>query len=138
MGSQRQPKGVPVGGQFAAAAHPDPQLRLTRTYRDEEHRLESNAIEAIYTAGRGRGRNRHENIDRITEAYEAAGAYVDSLGEPRNAHEGAARSRFAQLRVQFESDKDSLDDKTLRDRKFEAAGQANWVIEYRSTTYNNR
>ena len=138
MTTSRQPKGVPGGGQFAAAAHPDPQLRLTRTYRDEEHRLESNAIETIYTAGRGRGRNRHGNIDRITEAYDAAGAYVDSLGEPRNEHEEAARKRFRDLRDQFESDKVSLDDKTLRDRKFEAAGQANWVIEYRSSAYNNR
>jgi hypothetical protein len=134
--ADRQPRGIPAGGQFAATAHAEPALSL-RTYRDEEHRLERNAVEAIYTAGRGRGRNRHGNIDRITEAYDAAGAYVDSLGAPRNTPEADARERFQSLREQFETDKDSLDDKSLRDRKFEAARQANWVIEYRSSSYNN-
>lgn len=133
----RQPKGIPVGGQFAAAAHGEPPVSL-RTYRDEEHRLERNAVEAIYTAGRGRGRNRHGNIDRITEAWDAACAYVDSLSGPRNEHEQAARERFQSLRAAFEADQDSLDDKTLRDRKFEAAGQANWVIEFRTGPYNKR
>lgn len=131
----RQPKGIPVGGQFAAAAHGEAAISL-RTYRDEEHRLERNAIEAIYTAGRGRGRNRHGNIDRITEAWDAAGAYVGSLGEPRNGHELAAREKFQSLRAAFEADQDSLDDKTLKDRKFEAARQANWVIEYRLPVYD--
>lgn len=134
--ASRQPKGIPAGGQFAATAHGEPKLSL-HTYRDEEHRLERNVVEAVYTAGRGRGRNRHGNIDRINEAWDAAGAYVDSLDEPRNQHEQVARERFRTLREQFEADKDSLDDKTLRDRKFEAARQANWIIEYRSDSYNN-
>lgn len=137
MGADRHPRGIPIGGQFAATTHTEPAVNL-RTYRDEEHRLERNAVEAIYTAGRGRGRNRHGNIDRIAEAYAAAGAYVDSLGEPRNAPEADARQAFQELREEFETDKDSLDGKTLRDRKFEVAGQANWVIEYRTTSYNNR
>ncbi|ACL41954.1 hypothetical protein Achl_4003 (plasmid) [Pseudarthrobacter chlorophenolicus A6] len=137
MSTDRQPRGIPVGGQFAAATRTEPAVSL-RTYRDEEHRLERNAVEAIYTAGRGRGRNRHGNIDRITEAYDAAGAYVDSLGEARNVPEADARQAFQELREEFEADKDSLDDKTLRDRKFEVAGQANWVVEYRSSSYNNQ
>lgn len=137
MNTDRQPRGIPVGGQFAATTHAEPALSL-RTYRDEEHRLERTAVEAIYTAGRGRGRNRHGNIDRITEAYAAAGAYVDSLGEPRNQVEAEARDTFQDLRARFETEQEFLDDKTLRDRKFEVAGQANWVIEYRSTAYNNR
>jgi hypothetical protein len=135
--ADRQPKGIPAGGQFAATAHAEPALSL-RTYRDEEHRLERKAIEAIYTAGRGRGRNRHGNIDRITEAYDASGAYVDSLGDARNPEETEARDAFQKLRAQFETDEGSLDDKTLRDRKFEVARQANWIIEYRTPSYNNR
>jgi hypothetical protein len=134
--ADRQPRGIPVGGQFAATAHAEPALSL-RTYRDEEHRLERNAIAAIYTAGRGRGRNRHGNIDRISEAYDAAGVYVDSLGQPRNLQEADARGTFQSLREEFEDEKDSLDDKTLRDRKFQAARQANWIIEYRSDSYNH-
>jgi hypothetical protein len=137
VSAERQPKGIPAGGQFAATAHAEPQLNL-RTYRDEEHRLERNAVEAIYTAGRGRGRNRHGNIDRITEAYDAAGAYVDSLGDARNPVETEARDAFQELRAQFETEQAHLDDKTLRDRKFEVARQANWVIEYRTTSYTNR
>lgn len=134
--ANRQPKGIPVGGQFAVAAHGEAPVSL-RTSRDEEHRLERNAIEAIYTAGRGRGRNRHGNIDRITEAWDAAGAYVEALGEPRNKHEAAAREEFKNLRSAFEAEKDTLDDKTLRDRKFEAASYANWVIEYRTGPYSD-
>jgi hypothetical protein len=137
MSAVRQPKGIPAGGQFAATAHAEPALNL-RTYRDEEHRLERNAVEAIYTAGRGRGRNRHGNIDRITEAYDAAVSYVDSLGEPKNPAETEARDAFQELRAEFEADQEHLDDKTLRDRKFEVARQANWVIEYRTPSYNNR
>lgn len=137
MEQNRVPKGVRAAGQFAATAHAEPALSLN-TGPDAEHRLERDAIEAIYTAGRGRGRNRHGNLDRITEAYDAAGAYVDSLGEPRNQVEAEARNTFQELRARFETEKEHLDDKALRDRKFEVAGKANWVIEYRSTTYTNR
>jgi hypothetical protein len=137
MGADRQPRGIPAGGQFAATAHAEPQLRL-HAGPEEEYRLERAAVNAIYTAGRGRGRNRHGNIDRITEAYDAAVSYVDSLGEPKNPAEAEALDAFHELRARFEIDESSLDDKTLRDRKFEAARQANWVIEYRTPSYNNR
>ncbi|MET4144183.1 hypothetical protein [Arthrobacter sp. UYCo732] len=137
MSAGRQPKGVPVGGQFAATTHAEPALTLNAG-KDEEHQLERASIHAIYTAGRGIGRNRHGNIDRITEAYDAAGAYVDSLGAARNPPETEARDAFQELRAQFETEQDHLDDKTLRDRKFEVAQQANWVSEYRSDSYNNR
>lgn len=135
--SARQPRGVPVGGQFAAIAHAEPALTLGPG--DEgEHRRERTFVNAVYTAGRGRGRNRHGNIDRITEAYDAAGAYVDSLGDPRNTPEAEAREAFAELRAVFETEKDHLDDKALRDRKYEVASQASWIVEYRSDSYNNR
>lgn len=137
MAADRQPRGIPAGGQFVATTHAEPALSLNLS-RDEEHRLERVVVNAVYTAGRGRGRNRHGNIDRITEAYDAAGAYVDSLGDPRNQVEAEARDTFQELRARFETEKDHLDDKTLRDRKFEAARQANWVIEYRTDSYTNR
>lgn len=133
----RIPKGIRAAGQFAATAHAEPRLNLP-TYRDEEHRLERGAVNAIYTAGRGFGRNRHGNHDRIDEAWDAAGAYVDSLGDPRNEHEAAARGVFQAARERYEADKDTLSDKDRRDRKFEAARAASWVVEYRSDSYNNQ
>jgi hypothetical protein len=136
MAADRQPSGIPTGGQFAATSHAEPAVSL-RTYRDEEHRLERNMIEAVYTAGRGFGRNRHGNIDRITEAYDAAGAYVDTLGDPQNEQEQTARETFRRLRSSFEAEKGLLSDKGLRDRKFAVARSANWVVEYRSDSYNN-
>ncbi|QOT19333.1 hypothetical protein [Paenarthrobacter sp. YJN-5] len=133
MTTRRQPKGIPAGGLFAAINHTEPALSL-RTYRDEEHRLERNMVAAVYTAGRGFGRNRHGNIDRITEASDAAGAYVDSLGEPRNDREHAAREAFQRPRRSFEAEQNLLSDEGLRDRKFAVARSANWVVEYRSHT----
>lgn len=129
-------KGAVGAGQFAAMTHAPGTVQLGAP--KTEYELERAAVNAIYTAGRGFGRNRHGNIDRITEAYDAAGTYVDSLGQPRNPIEADARGTFQSLREEFEAEQDSLDDKTLRDRKFAAARQASWVIEYRTDSYNNR
>lgn len=134
---KRQPAGIPVGGQFAATTHAEPGLTLAAG-PDQEYQRERAVVNAVYTAGRGRGRNRHGNIDRIAEAYDAACAYVDSLADPRNPPEAEARDAFQESRATFETEQEHLDDKTLRDRKFEVARQANWVIEYRSDSYNNR
>lgn len=122
-------KGAVGAGQFTGTTHAPGTVQLAGP--PSEYELERGAVNAIYTAGRGFGRNRHGNIDRITEAYDAAGAYVDSLGQPRNPIEADARGTFDSLRKEFEAEQDGLDDKTLRDRKFEAARQASWVIEYR-------
>jgi hypothetical protein len=129
-------KGAAGAGQFTSTTHAPGTIQLGGP--PTEYELERQAVNAIYTAGRGFGRNRHGNIDRINEAYDAAGAYVDSLGQPRNPVEADARGTFQSLREEFEDEQGTLDDKTLRDRKFAAARQASWVIEYRTDSYNNR
>jgi vacuolar-type H+-ATPase subunit H len=127
-------KGNTGAGRFTATTHTPGTVQLGQP---TEHELERRAVNTIYTAGRGFGRNRHGNIDRINEAYDAAGAYIDALGEPGNPAEAEARDLFRELRESFEADAGSLDDKELRDRKFAAARQASWVIEYRQSSYNN-
>jgi hypothetical protein len=129
-------RGAAGAGQFAATAHAPGTVQLGGP--PTEYERERLAVNAVYTAGRGFGRNRHGNIDRITEAYDAAGAYVDSLDQPRNPIEADARGTFNSLREEFEAEQDDLDDRTLRDRKFQVARQANWVIEYRKDSYTKR
>lgn len=129
-------KGAAGAGQFTATTHAPGTVQLGGP--PTEHELERAAVNAIYTAGRGFGRNRHGNIDRIDEAYDAAGTYVDSLGQPKNPIEADARGTFQSLREEFEAEQDTPDDKTLRDRKFAAARQANWIIEYRTDHYNQK
>lgn len=137
MEQRRVLKGASGAGQFAATTHGESSVALSAP-APTEHELARPVSLAIYVAGRGFGRNRFGNPDRIQEAQEAANAYVDGLGEPRNSHEAEARDVFAELRDNYEADKDSLEDKDRRTRQFEAARQANWIIEYRTDSYNNR
>lgn len=77
MSQPRVLPGVSSAGQYAAALHAPSPVQLGTP---SEEQLRRNTVNAIYTAGRGFGRNRYGNPDRIQEAYDASAAYVASLG----------------------------------------------------------
>lgn len=134
-----KPAGRPDGGQFAGVAHAEGAVQLTAPAAADpqtERILERGAIDAIYTAGRGFGRNRFGNPERIQEAYDASAAYVAALGESQSAAETEARDAYAELCEEYEAGKDGLDDKERRTRQFGAARQASWIIEYRRQAEN--
>lgn len=134
-----KPAGRPDGGQFAGVAHAEGAVKLTAPAAanpQSEWQLERGAVNAIYTAGRGFGRNRFGNPDRIQEAYDASAAYVASLGEPLSHAETEARDAYVELCESYQADKDGLDDKGRRTRQFGAARLANWIIEHRHQAQN--
>ncbi|QOD05777.1 hypothetical protein [Pseudarthrobacter sp. BIM B-2242] len=134
-----KPAGQPSGGQFTAVAHPEGSVTLTSPSgagQSAEWHLERGAINAIYTAGRGFGRNRYGNPERIQEAYDASAAYLAGVGLPLSQAEIEARAKYVDLCAGYEADKGTLDDRTRRTRQYEAARQANWIIEYRHQAQN--
>jgi hypothetical protein len=134
-----KPAGRPDGGQFAGLTHAEGAVQLTAPSAADpqtEWQLERGAVNAIYTAGRGFGRNRFGNPDRIQEAYDASAAYVSSLGEPLSPAETEARDAYAEQCEAYETEKEGLDDKERRTRQFGAARQANWIIENRHQAQN--
>jgi hypothetical protein len=133
-----KPAGRPDGGQFAGVAHTESAITLpaSQSWPSTGWQLRRNVVDAVYTAGRGFGRNRFGNPERIQEAWDASAAYVSSLGEPLSAAETEARDAYAELCEAYEADKDGLDDKERRTRQFGAARQASWIIEYRDQAEN--
>jgi hypothetical protein len=133
-----KPAGRPDGGQFAGVAHLEPRVVLpaAQSWPSPAWQLRRDVTAAIYTAGRGFGRNRYGNPERIQEAYDAAATYVASLGEPLSPAEAEARDTYAELCEDYEAVKDSLDDKERRTRQFGAASQASWIVEYRDQAEN--
>lgn len=134
-----KPAGRPDGGQFAGVAHAEGAVQLTAPSAADPQtawQIERNAVNAIYTAGRGFGRNRFGNPERIQEAWDASAAYVASLGQPLSAAEFDAREAYAELCEEYDAEKDGLDDKERRARQFGAARHANWIIEYRHQAEN--
>lgn len=135
MSQSRVLPGVPSAGQWAATAHAPSPVQL-QSPDSIAWQLRRNTTSAIYTAGRGFGRNRYGNPERIQEAYDASAAYVASLGEPLTAAEAEARDAYAELCEAYEAEQGGLDDKERRTRQFGAARQASWIIEYRDQAEN--
>lgn len=130
-----KPGGQPSGGQFTAVAHAEGAVTLTAPAGADpqvEWQLERNAANTIFAAGRGMGRNRYGNPDRIQEAYAASAAYLAGIGLPLSQEEVQARAKYVDLCAAYEADKDTLDHRTRRTRQFEAARQASWIIEFRA------
>lgn len=126
-------------GKFGAQVHAEgPSLTAPVTVRPVWEPTPDRAmVNAVFTAGRGMGRNRYGNVERIQEAFDATAAYVGSLPpEPANDNQAKALAKYKQMRDDFEQDRGSLDSKELRTRMFEVARQGNWILEYNSPHYN--
>lgn len=130
-----KPAGQPSGGQFTAVAHAEGAVTLTSPAvpdAEKEWELERRAVNTIFAAGRGIGRGRYGNPDRIQEAYSASAAYLTGIGLPLSQAEIQARAKYVDLCAGYEADKAALDNRTRRTRQFEAARQASWIIEFRA------